>query len=148
MRVGIADTSRGLMLAAFLFAGPGVRADEFLAMPGLWQTTLKVKAGAATTQWHCVDEEVDPWRSFVPLPEGLSPKLCERTDSQRTATTLQWQMACKGPAPFTSEGQLNFDSALHYTGHVVETRQVDGKAQKQSIAVEGQRRAACTTPAD
>ena len=61
----------GSALAAALIAA-AARADEFLAMPGLWQTTYEVEGAAGKTNvvWHCVDEAADPWVAWVFLRQS------------------------------------------------------------------------------
>jgi hypothetical protein len=141
---------RTAAIVLFAIAGPA-GADDFLAMPGLWKITFKVQSGHGATQrkaqWHCADDEVDPWINFVPKPQAASGN-CTRTSSERTATSLRWSMICKGNPDVISEGQLQFDAADHYSGTLTESWLHDGHAMKRHITIEGSRQAACTTPED
>lgn len=145
--------SRGLVAAGLIagFSAVPAQADDFLAMPGLWVTTLLSQANAGhpekRTDWHCVDDEIDPWTSFIPASDHPDMQ-CMRTTSQRTSTSLRWHLECSGHSTTASDGELHFDSAQHYAGSIIETRQVDGRPQQRRIDVEGRRRAACTTPED
>jgi hypothetical protein len=123
--------------------------DEFKALPGLWKTTYSPYAPHAnpTVDWHCVFEGSDPWTNFAYSPTRLD-RSCKSEYSNRTSTSLKWRLACKSPSAITSEGSITFSSADHYTG-VVELRgTLMGYPIDQTIAVEGKRLAACTSPQD
>ena len=142
----------GLVIFVISLASPlGIHADdEFKAMPGLWKTTL-LRSNSAShaspiVNWHCVDEGSDPWTNFafsIPLD-----KSCKRTYSSRTSTSLKWRLDCTGSPTITDEGSIVFTSADHYTGQVELRGTLMGYPLDQTIAVEGQRRAACTSPQD
>ncbi len=127
-------------------------AGEFLAFPGLWKTVVEARDSAGTAhepevQWHCVEEGADPWSAYarIALPAG---DLCRQTQSERTATTLAWTVECKGLAAIVSTGRIVFDSASHYRGKVELSGTFMGYPIGSQIALEGQRYAACTSPAD
>ena len=127
-------------------------AGEFLAFPGLWKTVVQLAGPSVTphepaVQWHCVDEAADPWSAFgqIALPAG---DVCRQTRSERTATTLAWTVECKGPAAIASIGRIVFDSASHYRGEVELSGSFMGYPVSSRVTVEGQRYAACTSPAD
>jgi hypothetical protein len=128
-------------------------ADEFMAFPGLWKTTTQpaatvdTKASASQPDWHCVDEAEDPWGAYarIVLPEDDS---CTQTQSDRTATSLEWTVECKGPTAITSRGKIIFDSPSHYRGEVQLSGNFMGNPVNDKIALEGQRYAACTSPSD
>lgn len=122
------------------------QADDFGAMPGLWKTTYSLEPGSAGTkpplQWHCVDEEADPWQAFAQL-DAHAPA-CKSATYERTVSSLKWHRAC-GAGP--SEGSLVFDSPKHYSGTIT-ARGGKAKAPPSSLRVEGERVAACTSPSD
>jgi hypothetical protein len=132
---------------------PAAMADEFMAYPGLWKTTTQPtvtadrKASVPQPDWHCVDEAEDPWSAYarIVLPEDDS---CTQTQSDRTATSLEWTVECKGPAAITSRGKIIFDSPSHYRGEVQLSGNFMGNPVNDKIALEGQRFAACTSPSD
>jgi hypothetical protein len=142
-----------------LLAATGARADEFLAMPGLWRTTYEIdggsvaKAGEPRVVWHCVDERADPWVAFAQLEE-LPGMTCRSTARKRTSTSLEWQAQCRGPGPdpvadlIDVSGEIAFDSAQHYHGRVRLSGRLMGYPVLTSTTVEGTRKAACTSPAD
>jgi hypothetical protein len=131
-------------LAALLAIAAAARADEFGAMPGLWKTTYSLAASGTPPppRWHCVDEEVDPWSAYAQLP-AVRP-LCKSARYERTLSSLKWKVAC-GAAP--SEGELVFDSPRHYSGSIT-SGGAKGGAPRSTVHVEGERRAACTSPSD
>lgn len=135
-----------LVLLAAALAGEPSRADpgDFQAMPGLWKIVTRTsdhgRLGPPRVTWHCVDEGPDPWAEFANLPlPGQGP--CERTNSQRSSTTLAWSLSCQGMAADAVTGRVGFDSPEHYTASL----SVQGTVLVQ---VEGQRYAACTSPKD
>jgi hypothetical protein len=146
---------------AGLLAGtlaPIALADEFLALPGLWQTTYELEdaraeGGPAKVFWHCVDEEADPWAAFAQLQDvpGMS---CSRTSLQRNSTSLKWKAQCRGPGPegvanvVEMSGAIVFDSAQHYTGWVKFNGILMGYPLRSGAKIEGARKAACTSPSD
>jgi hypothetical protein len=145
----------GLMLA------PLARADEFLALPGLWQSLYEPQGGGDSTGasgetrvvWHCVVDGADPWAAFAQLRD-LPGMTCARNALERTSTTLNWRMECHGPGPpngadrVESVGSIVFDSAQHYTGRVTLSGTLLGYPWRSTARLEGWRRAACTGPAD
>ena len=142
---------------AVLSVSAVVRADEFLALPGLWMTSYVVrgKPGQRTPRvlWHCVDEETDPWVSFAQLHD-LPGMTCTRPSLQRTSTSLKWQIQCLGPGAtasadvVNSEGAVLFDSPQHYTGWVKFSGALMGYPLESVSDIEGTRHAACTSPED
>jgi hypothetical protein len=126
-------------------------ADDFEAMPGLWKTTLSIGESSrhdpTYIQWHCVDEGADPWIAFARLPV-LPHESCTRKGFVRTDTSLKWHLDCTGEFSITHQGSLVFDSARHYTGRVELTGTVMGYPVEEVLRVEGERRAACTSPQD
>jgi hypothetical protein len=141
-------------LAAVLIPA-AARADEFLAMPGLWQTTYEVEGTAAKTHvvWHCVDEAADPWVAFAQL-QDLPGMTCTKSSLERNSTSLKWQSRCRGPGADAAadvievSGAISFDSAQHYRGWVRFTGTLMGYPLQSSAKVEGTRKAACTSPSD
>jgi hypothetical protein len=142
----------GLLFLVINLASPlGIHADdEFKAMQGLWKTTLLRSNSASQTSpsvnWRCVDEGSDPWTNFaflIPLD-----KSCKRTYSYRTSTSLKWRLDCTGLSTITDEGSIVFSAADHYTGKIQLRGTLLGYPIDQAIMVEGQRRAACTSPQD
>jgi hypothetical protein len=137
----------------------GARADEFLALPGLWQTTYEVEgAGPSTGEapkvfWHCVDEEADPWAAYAQL-QDLPGMTCSRGSLQRSSTSLKWKTQCRGPGPGTAadvvemSGAIVFDSSQHYTGWVRFSGTLLGYPLRSGAKIEGTRKAACTSPSD
>ncbi|MDB5975109.1 MAG: hypothetical protein JWR07_1869 [Nevskia sp.] len=130
---------------ALLAACGAVRADEFGAMPGLWKTIYSLEAGKTGTapplRWHCVDEAADPWQAYAELDTSLHA--CKSATYERSLSALKWHMAC-GATP--SEGSLVFDSPKHYSGTITT---LGGKgAPRRTLHVEGERKAACTSPSD
>jgi len=146
-----------LLLAAALFAlaAPACAGEDFIGMPGIWQTTLTTHTGGSKkpsvkSGTHCIDEtiaETDPWTAFAPQPEQAGDS-CKRIFQGRTATSLKWRIKCTGTAPLTSSGTLVFDSATHFTGKIDETLQSNGKTVHRAIDIEGSHEAACTSPLD
>jgi hypothetical protein len=160
------------ILAGMLAPSAG-RADEFLALPGLWKTTYVVQetgnpstpATASTgapagnirittkVTWHCVDESTDPWVSFAQLHD-LSGMTCTRPSLEFKSTSLKWKTDCHGPGlPETAdtirtEGAIVFDSAQHYTGWIQFTGTLMGYPLQSTSRIEGSRQAACTSPSD
>jgi hypothetical protein len=122
--------------------------DEFKAFPGLWQTTIQPDSSSssksAKMEWHCVYEDADPWSSFAYLSRP-DDKSCERTYFHRTSTSLQWRIKCADVST-TYEGSIVFSSAGHYTGKVM--FRGPGGGPERTIAIEGKRYAACTSPQD
>jgi len=140
-----------------------VRADEFLAMPGLWKTTYEVE-GVGTTDaprvvWHCVDEEADPWEAFAHL-QDLPGMACSRDSLHRTSTSLKWTARCRGAGAAGTagtdlandvvevSGAIVFDSAQHYTGWVKLSGTLMGYPLHSGTKIDGLRKAACTSPKD
>jgi len=119
----------------------GAYADpaDFQAMPGLWKITLHtLKDGHAQDQvkWKCFYDGADPWTTFAdPLTPDTS---CQRSSERRTSTALAWGLSC---GAHQGTGRIELDSAQHYAGKL----SMDGR---QVLAVDGQRYAACTGPAD
>ena len=128
-------------------------ADSFGAMPGLWGTTYQVQQDAAQSpavaqpRWHCVDEDADPWLEFAQLrvPKGYS---CKRVSFDRTVSSLKWRLECSGPTSFVNEGALVFDSPKHYSGEVRLSGSLMDYPVQTRIKLEGNRKAACTSPSD
>jgi hypothetical protein len=149
-------------LAAVLIPA-AARADEFLAMPGLWRTTYEVdgtadifdqpRADAPRVVWHCVDEAADPWLAFAQL-QDLPGMTCRKASQERNSTSLKWQAQCRGPGPDTAadvvevSGSIVFDSPQHYRGSVRISGTLMGYPVQTRSKVEGTRKAACTSPAD
>ena len=136
------------------------RADEFLAMPGLWQTTYEAdgadpsaKSNEPRVVWHCVDEAADPWAAFAQLRD-LPGMTCKTGSQERNSTSLKWQAQCHGPGleaiadVIEVSGAITFDSPQHYRGWVRFNGMLMGYPLHSSSKVEGTRRAACTSPAD
>jgi hypothetical protein len=157
MRAGVLK-ALWLSGVAALLASAVARADEFLALPGLWMTSYVVRGkpdGTSTPRvlWHCVDEETDPWVSFAQLHD-LPGMTCTRSSLQRTSTSLKWQTRCLGPGAsasadvINSEGAVLFDSPQHYTGWVKFSGSLMGYPLESVSDIEGTRRAACTSPED
>jgi hypothetical protein len=138
--------TKALCLLAVLFTLPAVHADEFGAMPGLWKSVYTLASDAAGNapppRWHCVDEAADPWVAYAQLP--AERPLCKSARYERTLSSIKWKVAC-GAAP--SEGALVFDSPKHYSG-TISTGGAKGGAPRITLRVEGERRAACTSPSD
>ena len=156
----IATTSivlAGALAAALLPAA--ARADEFLAMPGLWRTTYEVDGAAEKSAdeprvvWHCVDEAADLWVAFAQL-QDLPGMTCKKALQERNSTSLKWQAQCRGPGPETAadmievSGSVVFDSPQHYRGWVRISGTLMGYPLQTRSKVEGTRKAACTSPAD
>ena len=127
------------------------RAEELDALPGLWKTTLRiVHAGnnePPQVRWHCVIEKADPWIAFARLPV-LPHESCQRKGFVRTSTSLQWQLVCTGDFEITNAGSIIFDSAQHYHGTVRITGSLMGYPIADEIRLEGEHKAACTSPQD
>jgi hypothetical protein len=138
-----------LGLLSLMTSASRTRAEnDFMAMPGLWKTSFKPADGSKPQiVWHCVDEAADPWISFAQLqpPEHES---CVRKSYMRSATFLKWQLNCTGPFTVINEGSINFDAATHYSGTIRLTGTFMGCPTNDVIAVEGSRKAACTSPSD
>jgi hypothetical protein len=138
-----------LLLVGFVLTK--ARADDFEAMPGLWKTTLRnehsSQSDSPDIQWHCVDEGANPWIAFARLPV-LPHETCQRKGFVRTDTSLKWHLECTGEFSLVNQGSLVFDSARHYTGRVQLTGAVMGYPIREVLLVEGERRAACTSPQD
>jgi hypothetical protein len=140
----------GRVLAVVLLVAGSLRSTpshadpgDFAAMPGLWKiVTTPVDhghRGKPVIEWHCFDEDADPWATFtvVPLP---ALALCQRGNQRRSSTELTWVVSCGENSQ--GRGRVGFDSAEHYTASVV-------LQDRGEIAqVEGQRYAACTGPSD
>jgi hypothetical protein len=155
-----------LVVLAAALAPTAATADEFLAMPGLWQTTYEsdgattsangdtnASGGATRVVWHCVDEAADPWVSFAQL-QDLPGMTCKASSQERTSTSLKWQTQCHGPGPeavadvIDVSGAIIFDSPQHYRGWVRFSGTLMGYPLHSSSRVEGTRKAACTSPSD
>jgi len=148
-------------VVAGLLGPSGTRADEFLALPGLWQSTYEIHGvdhaaedpGVPRIVWHCVDEAADPWTAFAQLRD-LPGMACVRNPLERTSTSLKWRMECRAPGPgaradvIETTGAIVFDSAQHYTGWVKLSGMLMGYPWQSTAKLEGWRRAACTSPAD
>jgi len=129
-----------------------INADEanFMGMPGLWKTELRLTNAASTSArivWHCVDEDADPWAAFAQI-EPPPDESCTRKSYQRTPTTLQWDLECAGSIEMSSSGLVSFDTAQHYRGKVLIKGLFMGYPIDEYIDVEGTRQAACTSPQD
>jgi hypothetical protein len=141
-----------LVVLAAALAPTAATADEFLAMPGLWQTTYE-SDGATRVVWHCVDEAADPWVSFAQL-QDLPGMTCKASSQERNSTSLKWQTQCHGPGPeavadvIDVSGAIIFDSPQHYRGWVRFSGTLMGYPLHSSSRVEGTRKAACTSPSD
>ena len=145
------------LLAGMLICA-AAQADEFLAMPGLWKTTYELEGVSAEPHepkvvWHCVDEQADPWVSFAQL-QDLPGMTCSRSSLQRNSTSLKWKTQCHGPGPdagadvIEAAGAVVFDSPQHYTGWVKFSGRLMGYPVRSGSKIEGQRKAACTSPSD
>lgn len=143
----------GLLVTWSLFAsslGKANAENDFMAMPGLWKTTLKSQPASKSkpqTLWHCVDENADPWISFAQL-QPPDHESCVRKSYTRTATFLKWELDCSGPFTAINEGSINFDAATHYSGTIRIRGTFMGYPTDDVIEVDGHRIAACTSPAD
>ncbi len=128
-----------------------VKAEELAALPGLWKTTVKTEAIGQSVpprvSWRCVAEGADPWISYARLPV-LPHETCQRKDFVRKDTSLKWRLECTGEFEITNEGSLIFDTAQHYSGTVKLTGMLMGYPIDDTLSLEGERRAACTSPAD
>ncbi len=127
-------------------------AEEFMAYPGLWKTVQTAATPTPSTaqpqaDWHCVDEAEDPWSAYaqITMPEDDS---CTQTQSERTGTSLEWTVECKGTSAIVSRGKVIFDSPSHYRGEVQLSGSFMGHPVNDKITLEGQRYAACTSPSD
>jgi len=140
---------QALLLAALSLRSRPAAADEFMALPGLWKTTITSAAGAAApeVQWHCVDEDADPWVDFAQI-DAAKDAACTRTSFERTATSLKWQLDCSAPWPVRNEGSIVFDAPAHYSGSVKLKGTLMSYPLDQLVHLEGQRYAACTSPSD
>lgn len=128
------------LLSSLLTPHAHADAGDFQAMPGLWKIVTRSNAQGApreTVAWHCVDEDADPWASFVPPPPAAS---CERSDEHRSRTSLDWNLRCA--ASPVLHGRVAFDSPEHYTG------MLGAESGEPVLRVEGKRYAACTSPKD
>jgi hypothetical protein len=145
-------------LLAGMLVCAAARADEFLALPGLWKTTYELQgvgpeAGEPRVVWHCVDEEADPWAAFAQL-QDLPGMTCSRSPLQRNSTSLKWKTQCRGPGPdavadvIEASGAIVFDSPQHYTGWVKFSGTLMGYPLQSASKIEGLRKAACTSPSD
>jgi hypothetical protein len=123
-------------------------ADDFMALPGLWKTTYR-QAGQDEPKilWHCVAEDTDPWVAFAQLEDGQGMS-CTLSKQERTSTSLEWRIECKGAAAVTGEGRIVFDSTQHYTGSVKFTGTLWGYPLQSVTQIEGKRYAVCTSPRD
>jgi hypothetical protein len=65
-----------------------------------------------------------------------------------TSTSLKWRLDCTGSSTIIDEGSIVFSAADHYTGKVELRGTLMGYPLDQTIVIEGQRRAACTSPQD
>jgi hypothetical protein len=134
-----------------LTAAKDIKAEELAALPGLWKTTIKTgttgNAVPSQVSWRCVAEDADPWISYARLPV-LPHESCERKDFVRTSTSLTWRLDCTGEFEVINEGSIIFDSAQHYTGTVKLTGTLMGYPIDDTLRLEGEHRAACTSPAD
>ena len=148
------STSRAAGTLLLLSSAIGVaHADSFGAMPGLWSTTYQVQQDAAPPpadaqpRWHCVDEAADPWLEFAQLrvPKGYS---CKRVSFDRSVSSLKWRLECSGPSSFVNEGSLVFDTPKHYSGEVRLSGSLMDYPVQTRIKLEGNRKAACTSPSD
>jgi hypothetical protein len=149
--------SSAVALAAAALAGSAVlglavpllaTAGEFMALPGLWKTTEWLAGPVQqppVVNWHCVDEAQDPWSAYARIAPPVGD-MCRQTRSERTDTTLSWELECKGS--MTLVGKIVFDSASHYRGEVELSGTFMGYPVSNRISVEGQRYAACTSPRD
>jgi|ERR1700722_5693359 hypothetical protein len=134
---------------------PANAENDFMAMPGLWKTSYRGRLAGkplvgkpkAQPFWHCVDEEADPWIAFAQL-QPPDHESCTRTSYTRTATSLKWRVDCSGPFTATNEGSINFDTATHYAGSIRIVGTFMGYPTDDTIVVEGERIAACTSPSD
>jgi len=126
-------------------------AEDFTALPGLWKTTYQLKGAGPTEasqiKWHCVDEDDDPWISFAHL-QVLPQESCKRVGFSHTSSSLKWRLDCTGAYALTNDGSIVFDSPQHYSGTVKLTGALMGYPIDETIRVEGQHRAACTSAAD
>jgi hypothetical protein len=135
----------GLLIATGLGSST-TQADpaDFQAMPGLWKTAVSNinngRFGQPSIQWHCVNEDADPWLVFANF--SVPDAQCQRSDEHRSSTALTWTLSCSGHSPASGRGRVDFDSAEHYTAGIVM------KDRGQVVRIEGKRYAACTSPAD
>jgi Protein of unknown function (DUF3617) len=143
------------VLAILLLANVAGTAEheELQATPGLWKITYRVridgKPDPAILKWRCVSEEEMEDPALVFARPALVQGTCTRTSYRQTATAINWKYHCvSGPANLNTEGAINFDTHLHYTGHLRINGVVMGYPVQNVIAVEGEHRAACTSPED
>ena len=134
-----------------LALAPGLPADEFAGIPGLWKTTLRAERPGVTKppliQWHCVAEASSPWVAFAQL--DVPPQApCKQTDFKREETSLTWRLECTGQFAIINQGSIKFDKPSHYTGTVTLGGTILGYPINDVVQVEGEHEAACTSPAD
>jgi hypothetical protein len=127
--------------------------NELRASPGLWKTVYRTQVGGlsdpATFKWRCISEEQmdDPATAFA--KPATVPGSCTRTGYTQTKTSINWQYHCvSGATILDSRGAIKFDTPLHYTGAVKVSGVVMGYPIEEVVAVEGEHRAACTSPED
>jgi hypothetical protein len=138
-------------LILILAAAVDASGDEFAATPGLWKTTLRRQNSSQKeeplVEWHCVAENASPWAAFARL--DVPPQVaCKRVNFVRESTSLKWRLDCSGRFAITNQGSITFDTPTHYTGTVRLSGTVMGYPINDVISVEGQHKAACTSPAD
>jgi hypothetical protein len=122
----------------------GADPADFQAMPGLWKTVVSVfkhgSSGEPSIQWHCVNEDADPWLAFANF--SVPGTQCTRSDEYRSSTALAWTIRCYGHPPISGRGRVDFDSSEHYTASIML------HDRGEVMQVEGKRRGACTSPSD
>jgi len=127
--------------------------NELKAAPGLWKTVYRASAAGqpdpVTLKWRCISEEQmdDPSTAFA-MPPALHAT-CKRTAYTQTSEKISWRSICaSASATLHSDGSITFDTPLHYAGKISLEGVVMGYPIADAIEVEGDHRAACTSPED
>jgi uncharacterized membrane protein len=127
--------------------------QELKATPGLWKITYRVRVSGqpdpVILKWRCVSEEQmdDPASAFArPLADQGT---CQRSGYTQNSASMSWKYHCSSQDTILdSRGAIKFDTPLHYTGQVKISGMAMGFPIANVIAIEGDHRAACTSPED
>lgn len=151
MRRSIPLTISALAILLITHATVFAEHQDLKATPGLWKITYRTRIGGepdpVILKWRCVSEEQmdDPASVFGRPMAGHGS--CKKTSYTQASTTISWKYHCMDQSTILdTKGTITFATPLHYTGEITINGVVMGYPIEHVVAVEGDHRAACTSP--
>ena len=111
---------------------------NLFAEPGLWQLTSRNASDGqtqpASSATHCIkpnDVAADNW--VVLLDPAASDPTCNRTDLHESSNSIEWKFVCGGPASWSRQGSIRFDSSRHYNGTISTRGKIAGNPSQGDV---------------